>query len=165
MFLGKWGLVIVGILAGVFSHYLLGIAFLPGMLFATPGITLLSNGKRFFGIILTAINILYVNFIVWIWCSTVFLIITDTIEINKVLPYVLWSYGIALTPLNIMTSKDKESFASVSLNFIFSVGYLIAGVVYLFHPEVYVFYTILGITGILTATLQVFYAYAHSKLV
>jgi hypothetical protein len=106
--LGKWGIIGYGIAALFVSGFGLGIAMMPGLLFAAPAAALLEKGNKlgfyFFGFL----SALYTVAILTVWCIAVLYFFARQADPSSIVPILLWSYGVATGPIGWMAQKEAQ---------------------------------------------------------
>jgi len=125
--LGKWGLIGIGVLLMFFSHWILSILIMLDMPIA--GIAAYFYEKKnplgyFFGFI----SQLYTNILIVGTCVLAFFICSSfyTGDISfGYIPYLLWSWGMALGPWQFFASKEPENEFSAITLFSASVFYFL----------------------------------------
>lgn len=125
--LGEWGLIGIGILALFVSSMGIGLAMMPGMIFALPAMALLEKGKKISGYFFGFLSTLYTTAVLVVWCIAVLLYFVKHADHGSIIPILIWSYGIAIGPISWLAQKDRQGgneHAMVSTFFI-QVAYLI----------------------------------------
>ena len=132
--LGEWGAIGYGIVAIVFSGFLLGFAFAPSMLIAMPGVKLAERGYRapmyFFGFLSRG----YDTMVIIIWVTIVFsAFLNRTSDASAVIPTLIWSYGVATAPIMWLASKEDRNspngFTAFVTTFFTQLGCLVLTIV------------------------------------
>ena len=125
-FLGEWKLIGIGIFLIFVSHWILSIFMMPGIPIATIAAHLLEK-KNPFGYFVGYLSQLYTNALIFGTCVLAFFICSNfyrgPISINYV-PYLLWSWGMALGPWQFFASKEPQNEFSAITLFSASVFYL-----------------------------------------
>ena len=129
VFLGEWNLLGVGIALLFTSHFILSFAMLPGMLItaiATPFIERNNPLQYFFGYL----SQLYVNILIVVWCFGSFVFCSNFYASENpfdlgLIPYALWSWGIALGPWQFFASKEQDNEFTIITTFSASAFYLL----------------------------------------
>ncbi|NPU82979.1 MAG: hypothetical protein HPY65_00715 [Syntrophaceae bacterium] len=138
-FLGEWKLIGIGLLLLFTSHWIISILLMP-----TIPIGLLSfhflKKKNILGHFFGFLSILYTNFLIIGSCYVAFLICTSfytEATINyKLIPYMLWSWGMALGPWQYLSSKETHNEISTITLFSASVFYFFILVTILIIPAI-----------------------------
>jgi hypothetical protein len=116
--LGEWGLIGIGILLMFTSHWILAILMMPSLLFM--GIAMhFYEKKNFLAYLFVFISQLYTNLLIvatfifaFFVCSKFY---TGDIGMGYI-PYLLWSWGMALVPWQFFASKELENgFTAITL--------------------------------------------------
>lgn len=125
--LGEWGLIGYGILALIVSGMVIGLAMMPGMIFAAPAAVMLEKGNKFGGYFFGFLSSLYTIGVLVAWCVLVLIYYTKQANHDSIIPVLIWSYGIATGPITWLAQKDLQGgneYAMVSTFFI-QVAYLL----------------------------------------
>lgn len=133
--LGKWGIIGYGVAALFVSGFALGIAMMPGLLFAAPAALLHKKGNKlgfyFFGFL----GALYTVAIITAWCIAVLYFFVRQANSDSIIPILLWSYGVATGPMGWLTQKEVQGGGGVSATiatFFAQVAYVIVILAVLF---------------------------------
>jgi len=116
LFLGKWGVVVGGLLVSFLATKVLAIALAPGLLFGAPAMAAANRGKKAALYFFASLSGLYTIAILTIWCVGVLLYFSGISTDKTAIPLVLWSYGVATAPLTYMVQQESrggDNFASV----------------------------------------------------
>lgn len=117
-FLGEWKLIIIGIILLFTSHWLLALLMMPGLLIS--GVALKFGEKNKFILLLFGfLSQFYTNILIVGTCVFAFLICSnfykDSVGVGYI-PYLLWSWGMALGPWQFFASKEPENeFTAITL--------------------------------------------------
>jgi len=126
-FLGQWKLIGLGILLVFVSHWILSILMMPGIPIAAIAAHLLEK-KNPFGYFVGYLSQLYTNVLVVGTCVLAFFICSNfyrgPVSFGYI-PYLLWSWGMALGPWQFFASKEPENEFSAITLFNASVFYLL----------------------------------------
>jgi hypothetical protein len=145
--IGKWSLLGVGVASMFFSAWMIGFAMMPGALLAMASAPFLGKRLWFLGFPFLLAESIYSNAIIAVWCFGVVVFFVQEAGADATLPALLWSYGVAISPLSYMTQKSMgpgaEGFGSVVATFAAQVAVVFMGIVVLakgleFHSMVYV---------------------------
>ena len=117
-FLGEWKLIGIGIFLLFTSHWILSLLMMPGMLISGIAVHFAEKNKAplcFFGFL----SQLYTNILIVATCVVAFFICSSfykgSIGVGY-LPYVLWSWGMALGPWQFFASKEPDNeFSAITL--------------------------------------------------
>lgn len=134
--LGKWGIIGYGVAALFVSGLGLGIAMMPGLLlFAAPAAVLHLKGNKlgfyFFGFL----GALYSVAVITAWCIAVLYFFVRQANSDSIIPILLWSYGVATTPMGLLTQKEMQGgggVGSMIATFFAQVAYVIVILAVLF---------------------------------
>jgi hypothetical protein len=110
-FLGEWKLIIIGILLLFTSHFYLSILMLPGLLLALICVKLVEK-KNPIGHFLAFLSQLHTNLLIVGSCGFAFFICTHFYRGQGslgLIPYLLWSWGMALGPWQFFQSKEPDN--------------------------------------------------------
>lgn len=117
-FLGEWRLILIGIILVFTSHLYLSILMLPGIFFAPLCVRLLEK-KNPLGYLLGFLSQLHTNLLIVGTCAFAFFICTHFYDGEGklgVIPYLLWSWGMALGPWQFFQSKESDNeFSAITL--------------------------------------------------
>ena len=125
--LGKWGLIGYGLLAIIVSDMGLGIAMMPGLIFAAPAAVLIEKGNKLGGYFFGLLSTVYAVGVLTGWCVLVLVCYTENVDANTLTPVLIWSYGIAIVPIAFLAEKELQSgneFAMI-LTFFIQVAYIL----------------------------------------
>ena len=107
--LGKWGLIGYGILALIVSGMGLGLAMVPGLIFAGPAAVMLEKGNKIGGYFFGLLSIIYKVGVLTAWCILVLVYYTKHADADSLIPVLIWSYGIATGPISWLAQKELQS--------------------------------------------------------
>jgi len=117
-FLGEWKLILIGIVLLFTSHFYLSILMLPGLLFA-PICVRLYEKKNPLGHLFGFLSQFYTNLLIVATCAFAFFICTRFYGGESkfgLIPYLLWSWGMALGPWQFFQSKEPDNeFSAITL--------------------------------------------------
>jgi hypothetical protein len=123
--LGKWSIIIYGLIAAFTAHFLLGFVLMLGLIFGAPAIYFVNKNYKipamFFGFLSLVVTIGIISF----WCLAVFFQFMKNAEINSWVPLAIWSYGVATIPLQYLASKEKDNEYTASTVFFTQLAYFI----------------------------------------
>ena len=126
--LGEWGSIGYGVLAMIFSGFVLGIALMPSLLFAAPAAYFAEKGIVFLFYIFAFFSSIYVVALMTAWCGAVLYFFAMRATSDTWIPILIWSYGVALGPWQWMAQKDAQGGggeASMATTFFAQVGYVV----------------------------------------
>ena len=126
--LGEWGSIGYGVLAMIFSGFVLGIALMPSLLFAAPAAYFPEKGIVFLFYIFAFFSSIYVVALMTAWCRAVLYFFAMRATSDTWIPILIWSYGVALGPWQWMAQKDAQGGggeASMATTFFAQVGYVV----------------------------------------
>ena len=125
--LGEWGLIGIGILLLFTSHWILSILMIPSLPLA--GIAMhFYEKKNFLSHVFVFISQLYTNILIIATCVFAFFVCSSFDSGNigvGYIPYLLWSWGMALGPWQFFASKEPENEFSAITLFSASVFYFL----------------------------------------
>jgi hypothetical protein len=104
--LGQWWAIGYGIAGLFFSSFLLGVAMMPGLIFAAPAAMLAQKGRLILAFPLMLLSQLYTYLVVTAWCIFVFILFMSHSNSHLFWPLLIWSYGVALGPLMYMVQRE-----------------------------------------------------------
>lgn len=124
--LGQWSAIGWGMLGFGISHFVLGLALMPGLLFSAPAAYLYDRFKPL-AYVLGFLGTIYTLGIITLWCVYVFHFFAFKAEsMNTLTPLLLWSYGVATGPLGYMASKEgPDRVGSVTATVFAEIGYIV----------------------------------------
>jgi hypothetical protein len=117
--LGEWSLIGIGVLLLFTSHWILSILMMPSL--AIAGIAMHFYGRKnyFWGHLFGFISQLYTNILIVGTCVFAFFLCSSfyTGDIGfGYIPYLLWSWGMALGPWQFFASKEPDNeFSAITL--------------------------------------------------
>ena len=106
--LGKWGIIGYGIAALFVSGFGLGIAMMPGLLFAAPAAALHEKGNKLGFRFFCFLGALYTVAVLTAWCIAVLYFFARQADSGSIIPILLWSYGVATGPIAWMAQKEAQ---------------------------------------------------------
>lgn len=125
--LGEWGLIGFGILALLAAIPAIGLALVPGLIFAAPGAAMLEKGNKVGGYFFAILSTIYKVVVLSAWCILLLSYYTTQANAHSIIPLLIWSYGIAITPIAWLAQKDFQAgneYAMVTTLFL-EVAYII----------------------------------------
>ncbi len=129
--LGEWGAIGYGILASFVAVYALSIALLPQAIFAMPAAYLGMKGRRVLMYLCALPANIYGTLVITIWCVAVLYFFTAQVDSTSLIPLLIWSYSVAMTPLVTMAKPDLYAgddalpSASLPVTFLSEIGYIV----------------------------------------
>jgi hypothetical protein len=118
--LGEWELIFIGFVLFLVSEQLLALLLMPGALIMGAGVEFFER-KRLLGTILLFISNIYTQLLVVLTCFVSFVICSSFYKGNsygdnsiEYIPYLLWSWGMALGPWQFFASKDTNDSAVIT---------------------------------------------------
>lgn len=127
VFLGEWRLIGIGILLLFTSHWILSILMIPSMPIAGIAVYFYEKNNPL-GHLFGFISQLYTNILIIGTCVFAFLLCSSFYsgEIGlRYIPYLLWSWGMALGPWQFFASKEPDNEFSAITLFSASVFYFL----------------------------------------
>ena len=132
--IGKWASVVNGIIASMIGHFLLFFLLPLGFLFAAPMAWALRRGIAigvyFFGFLLSV----YTYFVISVWCRGVIINSMEGVSAGAFWPMLIWSYGVATSPLTYMAWKDNGIAAHMAA-FFMQAAYIVMMVAMAFGAD------------------------------
>jgi len=107
--LGEWRVVVIGIVYCFFSSFFITFALMPGLLLSTPAMFFIEKGKKIIGAFFGALSIIYTIGLLIIWCLYVLVEFTQLVDSRALIPALVWSYGVAMTPWMYLAQKDQQA--------------------------------------------------------
>ncbi len=137
--LGEWTLIGFSILLSVLLTYMLTILIIPNIVLAGIAIYFYNKRNKVLGYLFAYISLLYVNILIICTCIYAFLFCADFYKGNTIIgaiPYLLWSWGLALGPWHFFVLKRPwNDFAAITL-FRISIFYLLFLLSTMFIPTI-----------------------------
>jgi hypothetical protein len=117
-FLGEWKLIGIGVLLMIASPWFLSILMMPGLLISGIALKYANKNKIIFSSI-GFMSQLYTNILITSTCVFAFLVCSSFYK-GEVgvgyIPYILWSWGMALGPWQFFASKEPANeFSTITL--------------------------------------------------
>jgi hypothetical protein len=106
---GHWSTVGAGIVAIIASTFIVGLALMPGLLFAAPAAAALEHKRFLVGGTLGILSLAWTMAVASIWCVGSFILILPDERAGSLWPYVLWSYGVATGPWTYLSSRESQA--------------------------------------------------------
>lgn len=151
--LSEWTAIAYGIIMLFFAGFALGIAMMPGLLLAAPAAGFYEKGNKAAFYTFAFLSTLYTVAVLTIWCVAVMYVFATRANTSSIIPMLLWSYGVATSPIAWLAQKDLQSgneFAMIS-TFFGEVAYLLVVLIVLFAPvsvvDAVVFFGIVMLIG------------------
>ncbi len=123
--LGEWELIGIGVLLLFTSPCFLSLLMLPGSLISGVAMGFAKKNKSIF-YLLGFLSQIYVDLLIVATCVFAFVICSsyyrEPIGVNYI-PYLLWSWGMALTPWQFFASKEPDNKTSMTTVFLASIFY------------------------------------------
>lgn len=164
-FLGEWRLIGIGILLLFTAHWFLSLLMMLGIPIAGIGLYFFKK-KNPLGLLFGFISQLYTNILIVGTCVFAFYICSifhkDGINFGYI-PYLLWSWGMALGPWQFLASKEPNNEFSAITLFSAAVFYLLFLISIFISPVlVFIVITIFGIVQLIL--LPIFNMYIAHKM-
>jgi len=106
--LGDWHVIIQGVIFLIFSSFAISFALMPSLLFAAPAALAIQKGKNVLGIILSVPALLYTVALITAWCLWVFWLFSSSADGHNLIPLLIWSYGVAISPWSWLAQKESQ---------------------------------------------------------
>ena len=117
-FLGEWRLIFIGVILLFTSHFYLSLLMLPSMIFL-PIVVKFEKKKNFLFYFFGFLSQFYTNLLIVGTCAFAFFICTRFYGGESkfgIIPYLLWSWGMALGPWQFFQSKEPDNeFSAITL--------------------------------------------------
>lgn len=121
--LGQWKLVLVSfIVTALFAARLLGIALLPQIALAAPGIYFAKQQNKALTYLFSGLSHLYAAALIVVWSTVVLSYFAPSNAPNAAgtaAPYLIWAYGVAVSPWTYMALHENRSGDSLAPLFCF----------------------------------------------
>jgi hypothetical protein len=164
-FLGEWRLILIGILLVFTSHFYLSILMLPGLLFVPIGVHFFEK-KNPLGYLFGCLSQFYTNLLIVATCAFAFFICTSFYGGESkfgLIPYLLWSWGMAMGPWQFFQSKEPDNeFSAITLfsAMIFYFLFLIS----IFLGPIFILLILVAFISVQLVVLPIFTMYIASKM-
>ena len=126
-FIGEWKLIGIGVLLLFTSHWFLSFLMMPGLLISWVALSFAEKNKLFF-YLFGFLSQIYTNILIIATCVFAFFVCSsyyrEPIGINYI-PYLLWSWGMALGPWQFFASKEPDNEFSMITLFSASIFYFL----------------------------------------
>lgn len=111
LFQGVFKPVLVALLLGVSSSFLIGLAMMPTSFFIVPALKAFDKGQAFMGYLFSFISNAYVFTILYFWAVWVFNTITGYIGKtgSGEISLIILSYIVAISPIQFLASKENDN--------------------------------------------------------
>jgi hypothetical protein len=129
--LGHWGAIGYGLLFLAFSSFGLGLAMMPGLIFAAPAAMMVEKGSKIGGYFFGLLSTLYTYGVLTAWCLAILAYYLKDADQDSIIPLLIWSYGVATGPIGWMAQKERNEYSMISTFFV-QLAYLIGIVAILF---------------------------------
>ncbi len=126
-FLGQWRLIGIGVVLLFTAHIILSIFMIPSILLSNAAMKFYGKNKSLV-LLFVYISQFYVNLLIIATCVIAFLICSGFFNGDTYLeyvPYLLWSWGMALGPWQFFASKEPDNEFSTITLFSASVFYFL----------------------------------------
>ena len=132
--LGQWGSIGYGLLMLVGGGFLLWITMMPGMLFEAPATAYSEEGNKPAFYFLVFLRTVYPFAVLTRGCVLVLNFFARRADSSSIIPMLLWSYGVATSPIAWLAQRDIQSFNEYAMvsTFFSQVAYLLVVLVVLF---------------------------------
>ncbi|MDD5746208.1 MAG: hypothetical protein PHO30_02980 [Candidatus Omnitrophica bacterium] len=164
-FLGEWRLIFIGIILLFTSHFYLSILMLPSMIFI-PIVASLREKKNPLLYLFGFLSQFYTNLLIIGTCALAFFICTRFYGGEskfRVIPYLLWSWGMALGPWQFFQSKEPDNEFSAITLFSATIFYFLF-LISLFLGPIFVFLIIVLFLLVQLFVLPIFNMYIANKM-
>lgn len=134
--LGEWWAIGYGFAVVFAGTYGIGLLTIPGgILFGVLAASFHESGKPVAVYFSAALSFAYAFFVVSAWCLCVFYGFMSQADAETFWPLLVWSYGVALYPLERMASKPQlDEYGSAVTAFFARIAYIATAVVAIFVP-------------------------------
>jgi hypothetical protein len=109
LILGEWKFVIFGLIAAFSGSFILGFALMIPIIFAIPSMFFIERNNKIIGYIFGFFSMLTTNAIIFFWCIISFWIYYSISNPENIIPVLIWSYGVAVFPLQYLADKEKDN--------------------------------------------------------
>jgi hypothetical protein len=124
LILGEWKFVIIGLLAAFTGSFVLGFVLMIPMIFALPSMFFIERNHRIIGYIFGFFSLLTTNAVIFLWCLTAFWVCYINSTADSIIPALLWSYGVAVFPLQSLAEKEKDNEYTILTLLFVQVAYI-----------------------------------------
>ena len=154
--IGEWTLLGIGVVLIFTSHWILSMLMLPGMAISFISVWLMER-KNLLMYVFGYLSNLYTNILIVGWCLGSFIVCTSyyapiegNIEITlRLIPYLLWSWSMALGPWQFFASKEPDNEYSIMTTYVISVFYLLTLISSFLVDQIPVFSVIVSLSALL----------------
>ncbi len=125
LILGEWKFVIFGLIAAFSGSFILGFALMIPMIFAMPSMFFIERNNKIIGYIFGFFSMLTTNAIIFFWCIISFWICYSKSTPESIIPALIWSYGVAVFPLQSLADKEKENEFTILTTLFVQIAYIV----------------------------------------
>ncbi len=164
--LGQWGSIVYGLLMLVGAGFLLWITMMPGMLLEAPATAYSEAGNKPAFYFLVFLRTLYPFAVLTLWCVLVLNFFAMRADSSSIIPMLLWSYGVATSPIAWLSQKDLQPFKEYAMisTFFAQVAYLLVVLVVLFvGASAFAVLVLFGIVMLVGLAIQFRIAFLEEK--
>ena len=134
-FLHEWIAILIGFVVFFGSGHFMGLAIIPSaMLLANPAARCIEAGKRKTSIVLAFCSRLYVVTLMTAWCMTALYFFKQLSQPGSVMPMIIWSLSVAMSPWIWLARKDRQCgiLSSSRALFVAGLAYMVAAIMMIF---------------------------------
>ena len=128
--LKDWPIIVLGLLYGFFMPWVFSLAYLPTMGLSAVMFNRFEKKKYSQASMLGFIISLYDNILILAWVLFVFFYVALGVKGSAYIPYMLWGYSVAISPLSYMASKEEKSIGTFLGVLIAQIGYFLLVILY-----------------------------------
>jgi len=104
---GQWRFILILIILGIVSVWIISLLLLPGLLFAVPVAYGSNHKKYFFSYLFGIINLVWTYVVMTAWSVASYVFILNQHTEGSIFPYLLLSYSLATSPWTYMAQKEQ----------------------------------------------------------
>ncbi|MCX5632316.1 MAG: hypothetical protein NTW93_01350 [Phycisphaerae bacterium] len=164
-FLGEWRLILIGILLIFTSHFYISILMLPALLFVPIGVRLYEK-KNPLAYLFLFLSEFYTNLLIVGTCAFAFFICVRFYGSESkfgLIPYLLWSWNMAMGPWQFLQSKEPENEFSAITLFITMIFYFLF-LISIFLGPIFILLSSVAFIVVQLIVLPIFNIYIASKM-
>lgn len=163
--LGGWGDIFRGISFAFISTFAISIALMPSILLIAPMAIAMEKGRKKLGTFFGSLGILYVVILITIWCIWIMWLFTSSANNDSLIPLLVWSYGVALSPWMWLAQKDQQGggneFSMLSL-FFAQISYILGMILFFLGINILIITVVFSAIMLVGALLQILIAFGVS---
>lgn len=138
--LGEWGTIGRGLLFFIISTFAISIILMPSMLLSAPAAYCAEKGKTFGMLCFGTLSNLYIVLVITAWCCGILFLFVRDAESSRLIPKLIWSYGVATGPWAYMASKEQggAGLSSTLSTLLAEVAYVVIVILIIFSSVTFI---------------------------